>query len=134
MVRWLFLPGLAMLAALAAGCGSDGPRTYDVTGTVTLDDEAIPKGEVLFHPEDPKYGSARGEIVDGKYRAKVKEGKYRAEISATRVVPGKTGPMGEGDVVTEEYIPQRYRGDKSELTDIEVSSGKTEHNFPLKSK
>jgi hypothetical protein len=125
---------MAMLATLASGCGSDGPRTYDVTGTVTLDGVEIPKGAITFNPEDPKYGSGWGEIVDGKYRAKIKEGKYRAEISATRVVPGKQGPMGEGDVVTEEYIPQRYRGDKSELTGIEITSGKTEHNFPLESK
>jgi hypothetical protein len=124
-------PAVFLLAGLW-GCGASGPRTYEVTGTVTFDDQPVTRGDIYFHPEDGRYGSEHGAIVEGKYRAKVKEGKHKVTIQASRPVPGKKGPMGEDAI--EDYIPPQFADvNKTELS-ADVGPGKTEFNFPLKSK
>ena len=132
MNRSLFVPALmALLIVVTAGCAS-GPRVYEVTGTVTLDGDALSEGYITFIPEDKEFGSEAAKVVDGKYTVKIKGGKQKVEIRATRVVPGKKDPMGTGGDVKENYIPERYNL-KTELS-AEVGEGKTEHSFPLKSK
>jgi hypothetical protein len=127
----LFLSVLAgLLTAAALGCGSSGPREYEVTGTVTFDGQRVPVGDITFLPEEKEFGPDAGKIVDGQYRAKVKAGKKRVVIQASRPVPGKKGPMGEPAI--EDYVPARYSDrDKTELR-AEVGEGKTEHSFALK--
>jgi hypothetical protein len=129
----LFVPILASLLIPAVfGCGSSGPREYEVTGTVTFDDQPVADGYITFLPEEKEFGPDAGKIVDGKYRAKVKPGNKRVVIQASRPVPGKKGPMGEQEI--EAYIPARYSDrEKTELR-AEVGEGKTEHSFTLKPK
>lgn len=127
--RYLALPLLFLLASLAvAGCGKGGPGKRDVTGTVKLDGKEVPEGDIIFLPEDKTVGAEAGKIKDGKYSLKARDGKNKVEIRATRLVPGKKGPMGEDAI--EDYIPEKYNI-KTELS-AEVSSGQTEHNFDLK--
>jgi hypothetical protein len=129
----LLVPGLAVfLVSAAVGCGS-GSGVHQVSGKVTLDNEPLPDGDITFFPEAKDAAPEGGKIKDGQYKLnKVKSGKNKVVIQARRLVPGKTGPMGEP--ATEDYIPARY-GDKekTELS-VDVSDGKTEHSFPLKSK
>lgn len=121
--------GAALLAAMA-GCGGDkGPKKYEVTGTVKFDGKDVTDGDITFTPEDKTVGPEAGKIVAGKYKLSAREGKNKVEITATRVVPGKKGPMGTEDVL-EDLIPEKYNT-KTELS-VDVGSGKTEHNFDLK--
>ncbi len=132
--RLFFINGLAvLLVAVAMGCGKSGPRVYEVTGTVTFDNEPLPTGDIIFYPDEKEYGADAGKIEDGHYKVKVKAGKKTVTIRATRPVPGKKGPMGNEQAV-EDYIPARYSDkDKTELS-AEVGDGQTEYSFPLKSK
>jgi hypothetical protein len=126
-MRWCLF---AAVATAAVGCGSSGPREYEVTGTVTFDQQPVVDGDIIFVPEEKEFGPDAGKIVDGKYRAKVKAGKKRVVIQASRPVPGKKGPMGEQAI--EDYIPFRYSDrEKTELR-ADVGEGKTEHSFALK--
>jgi hypothetical protein len=134
MLRRLFsVPGLAVFfLAAAGGCGSSGPRVYEVTGSVTLDNTPLPDGDITFFPAEKDVAPDGGKIKDGHFKVKVKEGKKQVVIQARRLVPGKTGPMGEP--ASEDYIPARYSDkEKTELTP-EVGAGKTEHSFALQSK
>ena len=119
---------LAAVMIALAGCGGSGPKTYDVSGTVTFDGQNVPTGEIMFIPDDKSVGPVEGKITDGKYTAKVREGKNRVEIRASRAVPGKKGPMGNEDFL-EPYIPKKYN-EKSTLT-ADVGDGKTTHDFKL---
>jgi hypothetical protein len=131
MGRRLFVPGLAVLViAAAGGCGPEGPRTYEVTGSVTLDDQPLPAGDIIFFPEEKEFGPDAGTITDGQYRVQVKGGKKKVQIRATRPVPGKKGPMGEEAI--EDYIPARYNA-RTELG-VEVGAGRTRHDFALQSR
>jgi len=128
--RLLRISGLAAVLLAAVGCGSSGPNVYEVTGTVTFDNDPLPEGDITFFPEEKDVGPDAGKIKEGQYRVKVKGGKKKVQIRATRPVPGKKGPMGEQAI--EDYIPARYN-DKTELT-ADVGDGKTEHSFTLKSR
>lgn len=128
MNRWCLAATFAAAAVFVVGCGQSGPKMLEVTGTVTYDGKEVSDGDILFAPDDNTVGPEGGKIVAGKYALKVKEGKNAVKITATRVVPGKKGPLGEDWV--EQYIPEKYN-DKTELS-ADVGGGKTEHNFELK--
>jgi hypothetical protein len=64
------LLSLAVLVALAAGCGPSGPARFDVSGEVSYRGKPLPAGILIFDP-DPKRG---GDGPQGY--AHVKEGKY----------------------------------------------------------
>ncbi len=67
------LPHVLLLAAClisAAGCGSDGPPRYDLSGTVTFDGKPIPAGTIVFQPDTSAGNSGpqgTAEIRDGKF-------------------------------------------------------------------
>lgn len=69
MLHSRFWVAAACLAV--AGCGSaDGlPDVVPVRGTVTLDGEPLPSGDVLYLPTDPAGRQARGSIDErGRFR------------------------------------------------------------------
>ena len=60
------IAALAVCCLVAAGCGSDGLETAEVTGTVSLDGEPLSHGTVTFTPE--KGRAATGAIQsDGTF-------------------------------------------------------------------
>jgi hypothetical protein len=71
------LPAKRLLAAsallscvLAGGCGPEGPRRYEVSGTVTYQGSPIPFGTILFVPDSAKGNtgpSGQATIRDGKF-------------------------------------------------------------------
>lgn len=125
----------ALFLLVITGCGGDsGPATYPVSGTVTLDDEPVPKGQIIFRDPEGKIVSAAGKIVDGEFSFESQPGAKRVEITANREVPGKfqTPNPGEGKLpVLEQYVPRRYN-EASKLTK-EVVEGENEFQFKLTS-
>ncbi|HEY1188199.1 MAG TPA: hypothetical protein VGE74_11110 [Gemmata sp.] len=129
-MRTWFVAVLVGALVTAAGCGgASGPKKMDVSGSVQLDGQPLAEGDIVFIPEDKTAGAEGGKIKDGKYKMQAREGKNKVEITATRVVPGKKGPMGTEDLL-ESIVPEKYNT-KSTLS-ADVGSGKTEHNFDLK--
>lgn len=116
-----------LLGSLVLGCGKSAPKLHDVTGTVKLDGQNVPEGDIMFVSDYKSVGAEGGKIKDGKYTIKARDGKSRVEIRAVRLVPGKKGPMGEDAI--EDYIPEKYNS-KSDL-EVEIRVGKTVHNFDL---
>lgn len=116
---------------LLIGC-SGGPRSYPVSGTVTLDGKPLDDGNIYFLPLDPNVPPDAGKIEAGHFRFAAREGKVRVEIRASREVPGKRSPMG--NIRKEEYIPARYnrestleaevRADKENVYSLELTSDK----------
>ena len=111
---------------LLCGCGSSGPETCTVTGTVTWNGNPLPEGNILFVPEDGKGVPDPGKIADGEFRLEVKPGKKKVEITATREI-GEVDPV-MGKAPRRSYIPARYNS-STELT-AEVTPG-TDNVFPF---
>lgn len=61
--------------ATAIGCGGgDGPKRYDLSGTVTFDGKPIPAGSIIFQPNASAGNTGpqgAAEIRDGKYDTSV---------------------------------------------------------------
>ncbi len=129
VLRLLVIALICVLPSLLSGCGK--PEFETVTGTVTFDDQPVPEGDIIFQPADPKYGPDAGKIIDGKFTLQVRPGNRKVIIRATRLVPGKVGPMGED--AHEDYIPEQYN-EKTTLTADVNSGAKNEFTFALKSK
>ncbi len=59
---------LLAITALAIGCSDSNPKTYPVSGVVTLDGKPVPGATVTFIPDDSKSNSAATSCDDkGKY-------------------------------------------------------------------
>jgi hypothetical protein len=128
LIRWFTAP-LVLGAALVplAGCG--GSATSDVSGTVLIDGNPLPEGEIIFEAEDGQTTPAAGPIKDGKYSVKVAPGKKKVRINASR--PTKKPDPVMGAAARESMIPPEFNA-QTRLT-WEVKPGKQENvNFDVK--
>lgn len=115
-----------------AGCGSTGPETQPVSGTVTLDGKPVTQGEIVFRDAAGKTRSYGGRITAGKYEFESSPGNKKVEISAMREVPGKmdTSNPGESVPLRVQYIPKNYNAASTLTAKV---SGSDPINFELKS-
>lgn len=128
---------LTLIVVIAVGCvDSGGLEKVPITGTVTLDGQPIPNGEILFYPLQGTRGSVSGgSIKDGKYvadgRGGVPLGSHKVEIRAFRA-PKKslTGVAAVEGGPAEQYLPRKYNV-QSEL-EAEVDSSTSTLDFHLK--
>jgi hypothetical protein len=124
--------GLALVLALAAGCGS--ANTYPVRGKVIFKDGApLPGGQVVFRPVDEKLQvSARGDIQpDGRFAlGTYKEGdgavpgKYQALINPP--VPPKVKEKGNPQI-----IHPRFRNYETSGLEFDVKRGTNDFNIEV---
>jgi hypothetical protein len=130
--RSLLVIPVVAAAFVALGCSSSSQKGYPVTGTVTLDGEPIPEGNLDFLVPNEKRGPvASAKIENGAYKVYLKEGNWRVQVNATR--EGKTINPRTKKPERESYIPTRYNSE-STLT-VEVSPGKeNHHDFALQTK
>jgi len=139
---WVALAGLLIVGC--SGSSAEFERA-SISGTVTLDGEPLPSGQIVFQPTLKEGELSKKKGVGRPATATIKDGKY--EISAAKgptVGPNKvqitairdTGKTTEQDgkkvAVSEQYLPARYN--TATLERYEVTSGKNTKNFELKSK
>jgi hypothetical protein len=127
-MRTLASLGMSGLLALV-GCGTSGPAMYPVTGSVTVDEQPVENGSIVFFPQDGQGATAGGEITAGKYTIQCTPGAKRVEISATKEI-STGGPESMPDFVS--ITPAKYNTD-SELT-ATVAEGENVFDFSLSSK
>ncbi|MGC4005699.1 MAG: DUF1559 domain-containing protein [Pirellulales bacterium] len=122
--------GLAALC-FAVGCGSgDGRAMTKVAGRVTLAEQPIEDGRILFRRTDGARKGYEGTIKNGDYTVECEQGDVTVEITAHRVVPGKfTTVNGPPEPVMEMYIPEKYNA-KTTLTQT-VNDGTQAIDFKL---
>ena len=119
---------LCLSVVVLAGCGSSGPETCTVTGTVTWNGSPLAQGNILFTSEDGKGLPDPGVIKEGKYRLEVKPGKKKVEIHADREV-GEPDPV-MGARPRRSFIPAEYNTN-TKLTAKVAPDGKNDFPFKL---
>jgi hypothetical protein len=80
------------------GCGGGGPKSHRVSGSVTIDGQPIPYGEVIFTPDSKRHNAGPqgiAEIRDGTFDTSVSGGKGMAGGPTIIRVNGMTGPGGK---------------------------------------
>ena len=119
--------------ALLSGCGGgedNTPPLFAVRGTVTLDGQPLPTGEVLFVPVDGHGRPDAGKIADGKYELRCTQGAKTVSITSTKEVPAKQ-PGGIPDYIS--VIPKQYNSATKLTADVK-GSGENTVDFKLESK
>jgi hypothetical protein len=124
-VRCFLLFGLALMFF---GCSESTP---DVTGTVTLDDQPLAEGTIVFESEDGKTPAASGTISSGKYSLKVAPGPKTVRILATKASDKVDPAMGGAPKVS--IIPAVYNSQSTLKADVKAGKNNP-FDFPLKSK
>ncbi len=124
--RWYL--DLVLMVLLLMGCGSSGPRTYEVSGTVTWNGAAVADGYIHFYPADGGIVPEGGKIQNGQYRFRARPGKKRVQIHATR--EGPVDPVMQSPT-RESYIPELYGGEHSPLTAQVQTDGVNHFDFHL---
>lgn len=119
--------GWCLVLLVACGCGSAGPKLYDVSGTVTWEGQPLKDGDIQFTPADESLVPASAKIVDGKYALQAPAGAHKVEVRAVRA--GKFDPVMNAATPVQ-YIPARYN-DQTTLTADVKADGPNQINFPL---
>jgi hypothetical protein len=132
--------GLVLLFAIVTGCGSgDGLKRQAISGTVTLDGEAIARGAILFEPATDESGTAVGATIrQGSFTIARQDGpvpgEYLVRIYASS---GVQAPPGKGQTertprAMVERLPPRYNT-RTELTASVRDRSPNRYNFALDS-
>lgn len=137
---------LVPVLVVLAGC-SGGPKLAKVTGTVTLDGKALPRGTLTF--EAPGQRPATATVVDGQITEAttfkpgdgVPVGAHKVAVSATvdpgpaiSANPGEASrPSGGNYMGGKSLIPTRYNNPETSGLTAEVGPGDTALKFELKS-
>ncbi len=128
-MRYFVIGALYAVAILGCG-GAEGPKTYRVSGTVTIDNQPIEDGYIIFKPTDPADRADGTAIVDGKYEMQAVAGTKKVEIQAMRTTDEKGS---KGEPVQENYLPAEYNTATTLTADV-TPEGPNEFDFDLKSK
>jgi hypothetical protein len=133
----LQVSAVALVVLVMIGCGG----TYDssVSGTVTLDGAAVPRGTVAYYPKSAGPIAYSPIESDGSYRIRtgreegLKAGEYQVTVTANEAsaqLESKTGgPMPPGKSLT----PLWYRSKDSSGLTFTVERGSNEINLELTS-
>lgn len=110
---------LCMLVGLAGCGGSDFPKTYAVTGTVTLDGKAVEGALVTFVPSDGQKVAIGSTNADGQYKLSTfnpsdgaQPGNYKITVTKFSSPPTGSPPplepgvLASGDI-TDSYAPPK---------------------------
>jgi hypothetical protein len=124
---------ISFLVSFLSGCSDSNRAT--VTGTVTIDGQAVKSGSIAFFPIDEKSPTTGASIADGQYTAQVPLGAAKVQIRvAKKVGEKKLYNTADSPVqpIMKETLPAKYNDD-TELQ-LDVKPGNTVKNFELATK
>jgi hypothetical protein len=128
---WTGIGFLAGAVFLSSGCGPAGPKKISIRGTVTLDGQQLPEGQVVFIPTDPALGAAGGAIVNGVFTLSTYKGPHRVEVNSqkTKAQAVPDGGLPESGLTFVDIIPSRYNEKTTLSFDVQSSQDRPEFNL-----
>lgn len=133
MCAFRFPVFLIVVSMILSGCGDAAPDRYEVRGTVSLDGEPIPSGDIYFEAPDGSLMDA-GLIKDGAFAFHAQPGSKLISIKASKKKYGAPGigPRGENYILVR-YIPARYEQPEYRLkAEVQASSEENVNRFDFK--
>jgi len=132
MDEFMMRKGLVVLViTLLVGCGQSGPKSYDVSGTVTVDGQPLETGKIFLIDPEGHLDSDVGDIVNGEFDFTAREGSKRVELRAAR----ETGEISDfGGPVTEEALLDRYNSHSTLTAEVTTNGKQNVYTFELQSR
>jgi len=133
------LLGLLIIGGICGCGGGDSAGRQAISGTVTLDGQALPQGSISFQPMDQGGASAGAVITGGSYSVPQEQGlppgKYRVVINSgggdAVVAPGGM-PGDEPAAEAQELVPPEWNTKSDKTIDV-TEGGSTKFDFDIKS-
>jgi hypothetical protein len=135
---------LSAAGLFSIGCGTGGPATASVSGTVTYNGKPVPNAHVSFVPSDASSRAAEG-LTDTSGRFTLGTfspndgaivGKYKIGVIANGpprpAKPGEGSGMPGETVPGEPVIPKKYFSPETSGLEHEVKSGRNTVELTLK--
>jgi hypothetical protein len=129
---------VAAYTVALAGCGAGGRAEvsqYPIKGTVQLDANPLPDGEIMFVNKE-KGVPVTLAIKNGSYEGKAPAGTNKVEIRAYKSVETKAGggyqPPGGGST-KENFLPKKWNEDSKEKADVTSDATKNVFDFKVTS-
>jgi hypothetical protein len=98
---------LGSIVLLFVGCGR-GPKTYPVTGVVTVGGRPVKDASVMFYRKDSPAVSAQTQ-ADGSFQLRAVAGEHQVAITACESSGPMLDPLAVEDAAKLKWIvPQRY--------------------------
>jgi hypothetical protein len=116
----------ACFTVLLMECGCrEAPTVFEVSGSVTLDGQPLPDGEVLFTAADGK-SSASGRIQNGRYQLTAAAGHHKVVINSSVKERNPNpqppdAPRGD-DWYYRNIIPKRYNEESTLTADLQPNN------------
>lgn len=116
-----------MIALLLTGCNaSDSPKRFQVSGTVTFNDQPVPAGEVILTPDHEKGNqgpAAYAVIRQGRYETErgkgVLGGPYKVRV--TGLSGESTGALSDVHKLFDDYETTVELPAKSSVQDFKIT-------------
>ncbi|WP_373649099.1 hypothetical protein [Schlesneria sp. DSM 10557] len=139
-LREIGCAGIVLTLLITSGCGGGSKREYaTIAGTVSIGDEPIPGGRVIFdHVEGPIASANIDE--EGNYKARVVVGlqkiaiDYHDDPDEKEVGGSVTGIRTEEIVPGKSLVPKKYTASKTSGLEFEVLSGENIYDIRLNNK
>lgn len=122
---------LGVLAVVVAGCSSQGPDMATVTGTVTLDGQAVEGAGVVFTPEAGGLPANATTDASGKFELEALLGPNSVAVTKTKAAGGAGEELAEGDspedmgesADVEYLVPMKYGLPQTSGLNVDVAKG-----------
>lgn len=115
---------IPLLLLLAAGCGKPArplPPMADVEGSVTLKQQPLEQGDVVFFSEKGVPFALK--VTGGKYAGKVAVGKNKVQFSSIQEKPNPAhsdATPGSTPTMQVNVIPPAFAAESKEFRDVEA--------------
>jgi hypothetical protein len=131
-------PILGSLSLLGCGGGAGELPLQGISGKVTLDDQPLDRGQIVFSPEAGGAGTqAGGPISGGSYSIPQAQGlmpgKYSVMITGGSAVEGDPDDPAKKIKAAPDPIPPQYNARTTLKAEV-TSEGPNTFDYPLKSK
>jgi hypothetical protein len=120
----------SLLAAVATGCGSDGPQLTPVEGVVTLDGQPLAGASVLFQPDAGGRPAIGLSDSQGKFVMTTFEEGDGAQVGMNKVSVAKEervapkAKLEEGEYVDIKFLtPVKYASPNTSDLSVDVQPG-----------
>ena len=136
---WVGAPCVLAILLAASAIGCFGPNAASVSGTVTLDGQALATANVSFYPDGGSGAPAYGQSdVNGRYSLStgsdtgLAPGKYVAVVVATKEPPQPYDAKGS-EIPPIPITPAKYANVETSDLRIDVKAGKNDIPLALQS-